>query len=560
MRDGATCCFCGGKGLGQRRSPGDGSLVLLAPIFLWLASIATLVDTSGPHAENVSASGVLNLEGTFNMNKSLRAKLSLSRRDLLRALGLGAASTLATSLAHGSEQDQTGSADVVIVGAGFAGLTAARKLMREGRKVVVLEARDRVGGRVKGGKLAGCAVDVGGMWVGPTQTRLLELIKEYGLHTTPQFEDGKGVVELNGKRRLPEREAMGFDSETEAEYERVVGELNQLSGLVPLDTPWTMPKAEELDDMTVEDWFESKTKNKSLLSYFQLQTRGLFTADPFQMSFLYFLFYLRSGDNFDTLIGYENAAQAFLVKETMHHLAARIAEDLGKKIVMEAPVRAIAQDASGVTVSSEKGKWRADSAIVAIPLPLSVRIAYDPPLTAERDILAQHMPMGSVIKYWVAYEKPFWREHGLNGLMVSDTPPTDFFSDASPPEGRPGFLVGFIEAHEAIKWIGRPMEERKKLIVGRIVSLLGPEGANPIDYEDQNWPAEQWSRGCYGASMGPGIMTTVGKIIRQPHGRIHWAGTETATRWMGYIDGAIRSGDRAAAEVLSRYEPSKESA
>jgi monoamine oxidase len=238
----------------------------------------------------------------------------------------------------------------------------------------------------------------------------------------------------------------------------------------------------------------------------------------------------------------------------MHHLAVRIAEDLGKTMVMEAPVTAIAQDASGVTVSSEKGQWRGHSAIVAVPLPLSVRIAYHPELSAERDVLAQHMPMGSVIKYWVAYEKPFWREHGLNALITSDTPPTDFFADASPPEGRPGFLVGFIEAHNALKWTGRPMEERKRMIVERVVSLLGPEGANPIDYEDQDWPADPWSRGCYGASMGPGVMTTVGKVIRQPHGRVHWAGTETSARWMGYIEGAIRSGERAAEEVLAGYK------
>ena len=419
---------------------------------------------------------------------------------------------------------------------------------------MVLEARDRVGGRVNPGKFAGRSIDVGGMLVRPTQTRLLEIIKEYGLHTTPQFEDGQGVVELNGKRTLADREAVGFDSETQAEYDRVVGELNHLSARVPLDAPWTMSQAEEFDDMTVEDWFESKTKNPSLLSFFQLETRGLFTADPFQMSFLYFLFYLGSGDNFDTLIGYENAAQAFLVKETMHHVAVRVGEELGKGIVMEAPVTDIAQNASGVTVSSKQGDWRGDYAIVAVPLPLSVRIAYHPALPAERDLLAQHMPMGSVIKYWVAYEKPFWREHGLNGLMTSDTPPTDFFSDASPSEGGPGFLVGFIEAHNALKWTGRPMEERKKLIVERIVSLLGPEGANPIDYEDQDWPSDPWSRGCYGASMGPGVMTTVGKVIRQPHGRVHWAGTETSTKWMGYIEGAIRSGERAAEEVLSSYK------
>jgi monoamine oxidase len=163
--------------------------------------------------------------------------------------------------------------------------------------------------------------------------------------------------------------------------------------------------------------------------------------------------------------------------------------------------------------------------------------------------------MGSVIKYWVAYEKPFWRERGLNGMLQSDQPPSEFISgDFTPAEGWPGLLAGFIEAHNAMAWTGRPMEERKKIVVERLVSLLGPEAAKPVDYEDQDWPADPWSRGCYGASMTPGIMTTVGKVIRQPHGRIHWAGTETSTKWMGYIDGAIRSGERAAGEVLERLK------
>lgn len=222
--------------------------------------------------------------------------------------------------------------------------------------------------------------------------------------------------------------------------------------------------------------------------------------------------------------------------------------------MLEAPARAISQDKAGVPVSSDKGNWQCDYAVVAVPLPLSVRIAYQPVLPPERDILAQHMAMGSVIKYWVAYEKPFWRE-GLSGMLQSDQLPSEFISgDFTPSEGRPGLLAGFMEAHNAMAWTGRPTEERKKIVAERLVSFLGPAAANPIDYEDQDWPADPWSRGCYGASMAPGIMTTVGKVIRQPHGRIHWAGTETSTKWMGYIDGAIRSGERAAGEVLARLK------
>ena len=191
-----------------------------------------------------------------------------------------------------------------------------------------------------------------------------------------------------------------------------------------------------------------------------------------------------------------------------------------------------------------------------MPLPLSVRISYRPALPPERDILAQHMPMGSVIKCLLAYDKPFWRARGLSGITTTDLPPTAGFSDISPADSDIGILAAFIEAHNAINWTGHPMQERKKLMVDRAVSFFGPDAANPIDYEDQDWPSEIWSRGCYGATMAPGMMTTAAKTIRQPFGRIHWAGTETSPKWMGYIDGAVRSGERAADEVQSRLNRS----
>jgi monoamine oxidase len=448
-------------------------------------------------------------------------------------------------------------ADVAVVGAGFAGMIAARNLVRSGKRVVILEARDRVGGRVKGGRIAGRPVDVGAMWVGPSQTRVLALIKEYGLHTTVQFETGKDIAELNGKRTIGDRETPGLDAETQADYERVVAELNHLTEQVPLDAPWTMPQAEMYDSITADEWFNSKTSNLALRSLFRLTSRTDFTTDQSQISFLYFLTYLRSGDNFDVLNGFENGAQAFVVRETFNHLAQLVAEELGDAIIKDAPVNTISQDATGATVISEKGSWQVDYVVVAIPLPLSVRIQYQPPLSPQRDLLTQHMPMGSVIKYWVAYEKPFWREKGLNGLAWSDQPPSDAFCDETPLEGNPGLLVGFIDSRNALKWTGRPIEERKKAVIEQLVSFLGPEAAHPIDYEDQDWPAELWSRGCFSVSMPPGVMTTLGRVIREPHGRIHWAGTETSTRWMGYVDGAIRSGERAATEILTKYQQSK---
>jgi monoamine oxidase len=280
-----------------------------------------------------------------------------------------------------------------------------------------------------------------------------------------------------------------------------------------------------------------------------MMVEGLYTAEPAQISLLFFLSYIKSGGSLEELWGTEGGAQAYHVPGSMHQLAGRMGADLLDHLVLEAPVTALDQDASGVTATSAAGAWRAARVIVTVPLPLTTRILYEPALPPKRDALAQRSPMGSVIKYWVAYKEPFWRRRGLSGDVSSDRPPTDGFYDGSPPDASVGRLVGFIEADSALALTGHPMEERRKLVVARIAELLGPEGADPIDYVDNDWPAEAWTRGCYGAFMGPGTLTTLGPALTEPFGRIHWAGTETSPVWSGYIEGAVASGERAAAEV-----------
>ena len=223
--------------------------------------------------------------------------------------------------------------------------------------------------------------------------------------------------------------------------------------------------------------------------------------------------------------------------------------------MFESPVRAISQSDAGVTVEADKGKWEAEYAIVCLPPPLALRIRYAPILPPEREILLQHMPMGSVIKYWVAYEKPFWRARGYSGLITSDELPSNLIcADSSLSEAGPGFLVGFMEARGGVLWSGTGKEARRKEVTRQLVRFFGEDAAKVIDYEDQDWPSDPWSRGCYMASPAPGILSSVGAVIRQPHGRVHWAGTETSERWAGYIDGAVRSGERAAGEVLGRMK------
>lgn len=299
------------------------------------------------------------------------------------------------------------------------------------------------------------------------------------LHTTPQYEDGKSIVDLDGKRTSGEREELGLEPALQKELDGLLAELDHLAAQVPLDAPWTASQAEEFDNITVEEWFDAHTKNKAMHRFFQMLARTYHAADTKQMSFLFFLFYLHTCDTFESLVGIKNAAQAYRVLGGLHGVAAKLADELGQVIVLETPVQAISQDASGVVVHSQKDRWHADYAIVAVPLPLSVRITYDPPLPPHPDALAQRMPMGSVIKYWVAYDRPFWREHGWSGITLSDLPPSAGCYDCTPPQGKPGLLVGFIEANNALRWTGRPREERQKLIVGRIVDWFGPEAANP---------------------------------------------------------------------------------
>ncbi len=478
----------------------------------------------------------------------------ISRRSALKLLGAGAAGSLLGGHARAARllpTEGTRATDVIVVGAGFAGLTAARVLAAAGRRVVVLDARDRVGGRVKPGRIAGQTIDLGGQWVGPKQTHLLALLREYRIPTTPQYIEGRSIIEINGRRLTGPGENVSLGAAGDAAMAAMFARVRALVAQVPLETPWTAPRAAQWDRITMEDWIRSQTRNRDARAMMRLVVEGLYTAEPDQVSLLFFLSYVRSGGSLEELWNTENAAQAFHVPGSMHQLAGRMGADLHDFIVLDAPATAIVQDGSGVAVETPTGRWSGARAIVTVPLPLTARIRYEPALPPQRDALAQRSPMGSVIKYWVAYREPFWRRHGWSGEVSSDRPPTDGFYDGSPPDASVGLLVGFIEAGQSVALSGRPMEERRKLIVARIAELLGPEGADPIDYVDGDWPAEPWTRGCYGVFMGPGVLTALGPSLRAPVGRIHWAGTETSPVWTGYIEGAIRSGERAAAEVLA---------
>ncbi|MBE9373090.1 flavin monoamine oxidase family protein [Saccharopolyspora sp. HNM0983] len=442
--------------------------------------------------------------------------------------------------------------DVVVIGAGLAGLTAARTLTGAGRTVAVLEARDRVAGRTLGQRMStGVPVEMGGQWIGRTQTEVLKLVVELGLETFPTYDSGSAVTLHNGERTTYSDGTFGLSEQAAVEVGRLQAELEALADTVSLSSPWESPQAAELDRRTLDEWLRANSDHAEALAFWAAVVPAVFSAEPAELSLLHFLFYVKSAGLLDVLVSTTGGAQELRVVGGAHQIAERMAAQLGESVILGAPVRKIAQCPADVEVDHDGGKVSAQRVIVAIPPTLAGRLHYEPALPASRDGLTQQIPMGCVIKVQIAYPTPFWREAGLNGFAFSLDDELNPTLDNSPPDGSCGVLVGFFEgthARTAARW---SPEQRRAAAVATLVKLFGPEAANPIDYAEQNWMEEEYTRGCYGGRLGAGVWTQYGAALAEPVGRIHWAGAETSGVWNGYMDGAVRSGHRAAAEALA---------
>jgi len=445
-------------------------------------------------------------------------------------------------------------ADVLVVGAGIAGLVAAYRLMQAGKTVLVLEARERVGGRLLRHQIApNCWIDLGGQWLGPTQDRAYALTQQLGLRLFPTYTDGESILYFGGQLRRYRGTVPKLGLITLLEYGTAIARLDRMAQQVPLDAPWRAPNAHQWDSMTFASWIEQTVRTRMGRWGLKLFAEAVFAAEPAEFSLLHALFYIHSGGGVERLTGTRGGAQQERFVEGAQSLALRLAEQLGEQVQLAQPVRQIRQREDVVHATTQQGvTYTGRAAIVAVPPTLAGRIEYDPPLPAARDQLTQRLPHGAVIKCFAIYDRPFWREQGLSGFVTSDLEPLHVVFDNSPPDASCGILLGFIEGAAARQMSGVSPEGRRDAVLNCLVRYFGERAAKPDAYLDHDWNAEVWSRGCYGAHFPPGAWTQLGHALRQPIGRIHWAGTETATRWMGYIDGAIESGERAAQEVLEQ--------
>ena len=440
--------------------------------------------------------------------------------------------------------------DALVVGAGLAGLIAARALDAAGLSVAVLEARDRVGGRTWVRSVDGCAFDMGGAYVGMEQKRVLTLAAELGLHTARTAWEGRKAIEFCGRRGSYAGEVPKLPLATLVQLQLFLSLLDRLCRACPPAEPWTAPRAAEWDRQTVEGWFRRFTAGATTHAMLRHTIRMTFGAEADEMSLLSLLQYASGARGLGHMTSIAHGSQHSYLVEGSQTLSLRIAEKLVDRVVLGVPVRRIEQDDAGVAVACDGGGvWRARHAIVAIPPLLTSRIEFAPRLPGERSALAQRFPMGAVIKCFAVYPRAFWSERGFSGEAISDVGPVGYVLDATKPGGTPA-LVAFLEGAPARAWSARPAEERRRAVIGDLTRLFGPDAAEPFDYFDQDWTAETYTGGCSAGYAVPGALSRYGPALRAPVGRVHWAGSETAREWFGYMEGALESGERAAREVI----------
>jgi monoamine oxidase len=493
--------------------------------------------------------------------------VGVTRRTIIKSgAATAAAGAIAAAPAQAKHTRPRKKVDVVVVGAGLAGLQAARKVAAAGKSVVVMEASGRVGGRtlnddIGGGKVA----DMGGTFIGPTQDHIAAVVNELGIGTFPTYNTGDNVfIRSDGRRETFASNTPVFgtapsDPQIAADVVAAVAQLDNMASEIDVNQPWAHPNAAQWDSQTLDTWIRANSSGQQeFLDLVSAACEPIFGAEAREISLLYTLFYIASSGNeqntgtFERNFDTQGGGQQTRIDGGAQLISITMAKQLGRRVLKNAPVRRIDQGRFGVRVWTDKFYFQAKRAIVAMPPATAGRILYHGGMTDLRDQLMQRIPQGTLRKFDAVYDKPFWRDKNLSGQCISNIGPVKVTFDASPKDGNPGVVLGFIGGTSARQWTPRSADDRKKAVLAQFQQMFDDDQAlSPKAVVEKDWPSDVWIRGCPVGVMAPGTLIDFGPALRAPVGKIHWAGTETSNYWCGYMDGAIRSGERAAAEVLA---------
>jgi monoamine oxidase len=469
----------------------------------------------------------------------------------LSATGAGAA---ATKRPRARRQAK---AHVVVVGAGLAGLVAADRIGRAGRSVVVLEARERPGGRIKNwrcgsGKPCDC-----GQLVDARFTRVRELAKELGVDFYPQYVGGSDLQFRGGQRTTTPASGPGRTRDlldvVAPDATAAFARLNEMAKSVPIEAPWETPNAAELDAETLKSWQDENIQSARGRSIFELIVWGATSAEIGDVSLLHLLTYLarlgEPGDPGETGRVLDFLLEADYVDGGMQRIPDELAKRLGERVVYRSPVRRIDQAGRRVTVESDRLRVTAKQVIVAVSPSVSAAIDYSPALPPLRMELTERYPQGTMVTFSATYERPFWRDAGLSGRVGADTA-LNLCVDITPPDVEMGILTGLALGVRGRRISRRSPDERRQIALDNLAVFFGDQAREPMMFLERHWSSPPWTRGCPGF-LPPGVITEHGPAVNAPVGRVRWANTEHATSFNTFTEGAVRSGERVAGEVLA---------